>query len=776
MSTDADALLLGVFHEPNAISLSDINQRRTREARAAAPLIALFRRDADGPVLLPRRRPDGGTRWYGVVRDAAGARLFSEQILAFVGPTYTNFVGAAADLDLNDSVERAIADFVDGAAFAIDVEAGHEVDVCNQVSLLAQVHAAKPLGGRVVRRTLDAALRDFDVALQVRDAEGSDALLSELTSLGAHNLLFLRVRRLAALERWQELLALPHLATVLAARRPQAVTRDLLRAIYAVHLATFESPAQPSAALRYFQQNIREPFAPLLVAWGGMRDEAVLKTFMLLAATDSDTAFRDTLLAAAPVGAAGESLLMLAALVDGPPIAPAGDPARDARELIDAFRFDAAWHLLHAAEASRAVVALLISCAVEFRSVATATATLEALDALPDADRDALLRSRVIALQIDALHEELGERGATIEATTTEPSPEPSRTSLPASGLIDSGPADAGAAPVAARVGGWHEWLARIDDGWARQSALKIARSGATEWPLDALIDEPDRLAALLDLITADRSPTATATLRMATPSLIEALGPVDHSQLVPLYLDLALSLRLSDGFAANDMALVADLAQRALRAGVDAVTYDAIIDDYLDVWKEHGSPHRLDWLLDAIDDLLSVSSATQGGPERLFVAALAWCGHPRHRSRVESHQWAAFRSLAEDLERATEVDALADADAGIPVADAPRVAAEPVAVGVYTLQERAGLAAQRLIEARYPNASVTVRHDKANSTALEHLANTADVFIVAWQSAKHAATDAITAARPKDRPVVYAAGTGRSSIVRAFETAIGVG
>ena len=92
------------------------------------------------------------------------------------------------------------------------------------------------------------------------------------------------------------------------------------------------------------------------------------------------------------------------------------------------------------------------------------------------------------------------------------------------------------------------------------------------------------------------------------------------------------------------------------------------------------------------------------------------------------------------------------------------------------SLLERAGIAAQRLIEARYPNASVTVRHDKSNSTALEQLANTADVFIVAWQSAKHAATDAITAARPKDRPVVYAAGTGRSSIVRAFETAVGVG
>ena len=143
------------------------------------------------------------------------------------------------------------------------------------------------------------------------------------------------------------------------------------------------------------------------------------------------------------------------------------------------------------------------------------------------------------------------------------------------------------------------------------------------------------------------------------SPSLIEALGSVDHPELVPLYLDLALLLRLSEGFTANDMVLVDDLAQRALRAGVDASTYKSIVDDYLDVWEEHGSPHRFDWLLDAIDTLLAVSSATQDGPERLFVAALGWCGHPRHRSRVESHQWAALRSLAKDLERVADVEAL---------------------------------------------------------------------------------------------------------------------
>jgi len=125
-------------------------------------------------------------------------------------------------------------------------------------------------------------------------------------------------------------------------------------------------------------------------------------------------------------------------------------------------------------------------------------------------------------------------------------------------------------------------------------------------------------------------------------------------------------------------------------------------------------------------------------------------------------------------LDHAVEIRDLICSDV-VPHDEIPNAATVgPLDVGVYTLQERAGLAAQSLIESRYPGVSVTVRHDKASSTPLVQLANGADIFIVTWQSAKHAATDAITAARPRDRPVVYAAGTGRSSIVRAFELAAG--
>jgi hypothetical protein len=48
-------------------------------------------------------------------------------------------------------------------------------------------------------------------------------------------------------------------------------------------------------------------------------------------------------------------------------------------------------------------------------------------------------------------------------------------------------------------------------------------------------------------------------------------------------------------------------------------------------------------------------------------------------------------------------------------------------------------------------------------------LAENADLFVIAWLSAKHAATDFIREHRAQ-RPLLYAQGRGFSSILRAIE------
>jgi hypothetical protein len=89
--------------------------------------------------------------------------------------------------------------------------------------------------------------------------------------------------------------------------------------------------------------------------------------------------------------------------------------------------------------------------------------------------------------------------------------------------------------------------------------------------------------------------------------------------------------------------------------------------------------------------------------------------------------------------------------------------------VGIYTLTETAGRQAQAVLQSAVPDIVVDLNHDHAASSALAALVARSDLMVVAWASAKHAATEFIKARRGA-RPLVYAAGRGASSIVRAIE------
>jgi hypothetical protein len=65
--------------------------------------------------------------------------------------------------------------------------------------------------------------------------------------------------------------------------------------------------------------------------------------------------------------------------------------------------------------------------------------------------------------------------------------------------------------------------------------------------------------------------------------------------------------------------------------------------------------------------------------------------------------------------------------------------------------------------------AVVDCNADHGGTTRLRSLAENADLFVVTWLSAKHAATDFIREHR-HGRPLLYAQGRGFSSILRAVE------
>src|SRR5262249_32494416 len=98
-----------------------------------------------------------------------------------------------------------------------------------------------------------------------------------------------------------------------------------------------------------------------------------------------------------------------------------------------------------------------------------------------------------------------------------------------------------------------------------------------------------------------------------------------------------------------------------------------------------------------------------------------------------------------------------------------PLEALSGLRIGIYTLTPGAGTRVIRTLSERCPGAVVEGNADLVSTKQLRALARRADVMVVAYQSAKHAATDAIIAARGRSR-VVPARGKGSAGILRSLE------
>jgi hypothetical protein len=88
--------------------------------------------------------------------------------------------------------------------------------------------------------------------------------------------------------------------------------------------------------------------------------------------------------------------------------------------------------------------------------------------------------------------------------------------------------------------------------------------------------------------------------------------------------------------------------------------------------------------------------------------------------------------------------------------------------VAIYTLTESAAARARDFLLRNFDEVSVLLSSDHVATHRLASMAHSADLFVIATRSAKHAATTFIEAQRPPSRPPAYASGKGSVSLVRA--------
>jgi hypothetical protein len=700
-------------------------------------------------LVLPRvREDDGRVQWYVLCASERIARVARDELRAFLGPSYSDFEGRPTPLDASDPVEVAVLGRCgsENSAFRLEVP---ERDLLNAARerLLTLIRLRDERPPRAARhpRAVGRILRDFEYGLIAGDAETTAGCIHELRAagqLGATNLLFLEVRRLAALGQWAAILALPELTSLLTMPRPRRVTEALMRAVYAVHLREFEDGERASEALARFRTDVLTQYGELFRAHAGLSGYEVDASFLFASAASEPPRYElaQRILRQHPPGTAGRSYLAaVAALTPGP--APAQISARlsEAQEAFARADVDRAYEIASRLPPSFEACVLLLRCARDMETLAAARVALASVDALSDRQRRQVAEHAVLGRFLEPL------RTLAVPASLSGPAPPPSE--IPSS---------------------WAAWLQRLRGSEPWKSAVTVAEAAAREWNLDSLASDGEAIARTAELIIWDRPPWGQAVLRDALPHVVEFfLSKGADARLRPIYENLFLLIAVDDHVSLPQTATLLRVTEARLQLGVSNTQYREIVHQLISVLEAAESPSVADVALDAVDVLAS-EVCPEAKERDEFVARVATIFHRWYR-RIDTSQWALLRRLADELHIP---DAIGEQPVVEDAADTVSLwrTLERKRVALYSLREPVLRRVQSTLLELCPHIRVEVFSDRVGgSPALRTAAATADIFVLATAAAKHAATVYIEANRPKSHVTLYARGQGSASLLDAI-------
>lgn len=678
----------------------------------------------DRPLLLPFRAYDvEPITWFACAPLGAMARALAAELEGFLGPSYARFAMAERDPDAADQHIEPLLQEEEWCAIRFEAIAlTGDQRILQQWILYWQLLDRRPRAPVYVPQTFEQSRAAFDRALSARNEQAARAVLGALHErfgLSAENRLFLEIRLAAALERWDDIARHPLLSTLVYLVLPRETYGDVMEALYLVNVQPAESANELEGLLDAFRTSVATTAARLFRSRGTSERIAVRKSFLLheLIQPRPDGQLAAQQLANLNDGAFGRLDAAVRAHVAG--LASLGSH-HEAKQALKEEKFDRAYELFWPLEDDFDVLAALVLCAREAEDPAKAGAVLRRLEAASPA-----LRSKV--------RSELPHRANRLEELARRQRPAITRWSdqlLQAPGEAEEN-----------FVERWRE-LARSSDP---ADVMREANVGEVVAPL------------LLDLA-------------IGRPQIYEQIYPLVHElfvercapdkRLVPVYEALIETLRLRDVFAAPELELLHQTLSVTLNAGVSASAYTKVVGEVAAVFSQLRSPQVLTWAL-SVCDTLALSPVGDVDARLRLLTAVVQCGLDCV-TRLDPMQRALLQLLAG--EAGLVLPALPTDLAGAVETMAPSEFEGLVAF--YSLDEAAARRASDLLAGLCPRVRVECSAELVCTPRLRKLAKSADVFVFAWKSSKHAAYDCVKAAVLDKDSLVMAPGGGATSLL----------
>jgi hypothetical protein len=688
-------------------------------------------KDERFPGAVIPRFDAGVMRYYAVTETLEQWRRLVPILKAAIGSTITDFKEQMIPFDEEDPLGLVLIEngYSHGALFTAANDTSRGRYALSALARLRNMVYESAVISTSIPRATGEVLRSFELGLASFDrssAEESLAFLRTNLRLDAINLGFLTVRLHATFQEWESICRLKQFPSLCKYRRTAGITNLMAEAVYRTRILEFEQDNDPQQAIDVFRDDILTTTGTLFDACPPNVSFTAGKAFLLSALTstppnrrlvsrltemssewpEEDAAFFHRL-----------ANLNTAILTPSESIKVRPEPGEDDIAILR--------NETEAPTLERAKAGLIT--AMQLETLDASQAVVAYVSRLEFHDREELLKNTFMSQAFEHMENEAGGK----------------------------------AVPK-----NWVEWMSQLKDVSISESQ-EFAKRATEEWRVhDQLATEAEvsELTGAISRVPSDAQDRLFDTFAHMVQWLQHDDG-WPEKYLLPLYRSIYdhLMLQLADRWWLEASGTARELLDGMMQLGLESGDYADLLGDMASVLPPEAGVADFDFLMELAELTIVHSSQDPNSRQQLWARIVGALSLVRTRlSRGDL-------SLVNDLGQVFGMPEV------FPLPEIEFSATEPnlldgKLIAIYTLSEQVGIRARQLLMNLYLNVEVELCHEKVDSTRVEGLARTADIFVICWRSAAHAATEAIKRHRPEEKATLYSAGKGSTSILRAID------
>ncbi len=698
------------------------------------------------PICLPVDPHAFKCNWLCAAKNKKLFNELTEDLKALVGRSY-------ASIDIFDSSEVEPTEWLDGLleeypGGVVSIRTNTDTDaqqIKEMLILYARLLASKPPTRKVERKSVGVLRGEFARALVAGDEVSARKIRHSIEKsefLDANNKIFLEIRYLAGLNRWQELASNKDLLkSIIDLRIPKQTMIDVADAFYHCFFEEALDSGNVITARDRFKNSDFSGFSRLFGSRKGSKRKSllvVLLFFNVVSSKPDETEINELLADLSDLlpGSQYQNLRKLLGAVEE-------FGSKDYREAYDDGELDRAFEVCKQVQKNVLELGFFVNLTKQLirdcENMSDVLASFfsviedysaEQLDDLSQKNKETIEELRQLFSKLES-----GDQKRTIESWFT-----------------------------------WIDWALSIDDVGRLETVLQ---NQCSSWSLEQEFSSSDLCSAfagkLMELQdkSVDHQELAQTVLTFLLESL-DRITDANQARFKPLYCEMLTLMALRASSSKYNLELASQIIGRVLEAGPSLEEYSEMVRDLEHLMKIANSVNNLNWAMDVAELLNTYPDQDDMlGKKKIHHALLATAHANKHR--LEKEVIVVLELLSRDLQLdlpeyflSTEVDQTID------VEDSKIQNVKTVAI--YTLTESAGIRAKKLLESIWSHIKVTINNDHAATDKLEALAKNSDLFVFAWKSSKHQAYYCVKDNRASDKPILLPLGKGSASIVSAVK------